>query len=52
MPRDAKAPNTLTELCLCLQIGLGLATTVLALGFVGQVAKNAIEEMEAESDGK
>ncbi|KAL6750041.1 snare associated Golgi protein-domain-containing protein [Haematococcus lacustris] len=34
------------------QVGLGLAATVLALGFVGQLAKKAIDEVEQEEDGK
>ncbi|KAJ9505254.1 hypothetical protein QJQ45_026147, partial [Haematococcus lacustris] len=34
------------------QVGLGLAATVLALGFVGQLAKKAIDEVEQEEGGK
>ncbi len=30
------------------QVGLGLASTLLALAFVGRLAKTAIEEAEAE----
>jgi hypothetical protein len=32
------------------QIGLALLTTVVALGFIGQTSKNAIEEMEREDE--
>ena len=34
-----------------LQVGAGIGATLLALGFVGQLAKKAIEEVDAESDG-
>lgn len=32
------------------QIALALGTTIVALAFVGQTAKNAIEEMERAED--
>lgn len=34
------------------QMALGLATTVVALGFVGHMAKGAIAEMEQEGPGE
>lgn len=33
------------------QVGLGLGATLLALGFVGRLAKNAIDEVDAEEQG-
>jgi hypothetical protein len=33
------------------QVAVGLGVTVLALGFVGQLAKQAIEEVEQEEHG-
>ncbi len=32
-----------------LQLGLGIGATLLALGFVGQIAKQAIEDMDPDS---
>lgn len=36
-------------LALLLQVGIGIGATLLALGFVGQLAKKAIEDIDAES---
>jgi len=33
------------------QVGVGIGVTLIALGFVGQLAKKAIEEVEAENSG-
>ena len=30
------------------QVGLGIGATLLALGFVGQLAKNAVENVESD----
>lgn len=34
--------------CCMLQVALGMGATLLALGFIGQVAKRAIADIEAE----
>lgn len=34
-----------------MQVGLGLGATLLALAFVGRIAKKAIDDMEDEQDG-
>jgi hypothetical protein len=33
----------------CVQVGLGLLGTLVALVFVGRLAKQALEEVDAES---
>lgn len=34
------------------QVALGLGVTLVALAFVGSVAKDALEEVEREEEGK
>ena len=34
-----------------LQVGIGIGATLLALGFVGQLAKKALEDVDKTPDG-